>query len=334
MSETATGAEQSAPTTTSEAPPDPKGASASAAAGVSNADPSQAGSGSSGATAAAPASKGPASTPGAPSEAEATESARLRAGFAKLADKEAALLSQQGEYKAAKAAAAKWAELERLAQEDPAALLEKFGGQDPVGYFAKLIEGAEKRYKAPEAPKVEDEVAALRKKLEDRDAAEAKARTDAETAAAMARIDQGKRSVTGMVTAAGDEFELINAEGAHGRVWDAMLEWADLHKGAAIPADLWRHAAVLVEQELTSESDEKLGRLGKTKKFSNRFTTAPEKPATSSESESTGRASSPATLTNNLAAGAPPPAAGKKLSRAESEAETLAFLKSQMAASS
>lgn len=108
---------------------------------------------------------------------------------------------------------------------------------------------------APE-PTEADRVSALEKKLLDKEAADQQR-----------HVDAVKAQVFDAIRAETDRFELINADGAHERVWKLI---SDYHEQWGEPLDP-AIAADTIEQKILDESTAKLERLAKTKKLSARF---------------------------------------------------------------
>lgn len=216
--------------------------------------------------------------------------------FAELSKREA---KQRAEYAARdaefKTRETKLAEQQAAIQnllEDPIGNLEKLG----ISYES-LTEQVLNGRKAPADLKQRAEIAKLKAQVEAREKAEqereAKAKADAEKAQAEAQLSAFKAGVTKTVTEAGETFELINALGEHGLVYDVINEHA-ARTGELLDVT---EAAAQVEAHLEARELAKTQRVLQTKKLGAKL--APVSPAHQRPSggQSATSGQSPKTLT-------------------------------------
>lgn len=189
------------------------------------------------------------------------EAAKLRRGFAKLAEERQRLVELQNSARAERAAAQSFAtkaqkhdELLSALERDPAAAILAHGGEALV---QKALQGFIDMEKSP----AEREVAKLREER-DRDKAADRQREMEATA------ERWRNDIVGKVRS-DDRFDLVNTMGLHGEVIDVISGYYDKHsqrddKGnVTVPAILsWEQAAQAVEETRAAMLD-KSKRYGK-----------------------------------------------------------------------
>lgn len=182
-----------------------------------------------------------------PAPTNDVEAARLRKGFAKLAQEQQRLVELQNAARAERSAAQQYAakaqkhdEVMAALANDPAAFLHAHGGEALV---QKALQGFIDMEKSP----AEREVAKLRQERE-QEKAEAKQR-DME-----ARVVTWRNDIIGKVSA-DERFDIVNTLGLHGKVIDVITGYYEKHsqrndKGeVVVPAILqWDAAAQAVEE--------------------------------------------------------------------------------------
>src|SRR5262245_17715116 len=198
----------------------------------------------------------------APEPTNDIEAAKLRKGFAKLADERQKALDLQNKAKIEIAAAQSYAgkaqkhdEIVAALEADPAGFLLKHGGDALV---QKALQGFIDQEKSP----AEREIAKLRAE-QTKDREEREQRQVAETAA------NWRRDITSKVQA-DERFDLVNTLGLHNDVIDVITQYYQKHserdeKGnVTVPAILpWDQAAQAVE-------DHRSGLLSKSKRYGKR----------------------------------------------------------------
>jgi len=194
----------------------------------------------------------------APSEGESTSPAankpegggdkddRLASRFAALAKKDRALREEKKRLERERAELAKWGEAERLAKEDPLALLQRLGlsYQDLTDRQLAALD-AERAAKDParRIETVEERLARIEKLERDWVEAERQRKIDAEVAAFQGEIEK-------RIAGEPDRFELVIAGRAHGDVF-RLIEAHFNETGELLPVD---QAAQLVEDQLLEEA--------------------------------------------------------------------------------
>ena len=225
-----------------------------------------------------------------PAEAPANdiESAKLRRGFAKLAEERQKLVELQNAARSERAAAQAYAEKASKfdsiiagIEKDPAGFLLSHGGEALV---QKALQGFIDQEKSP----AEREVAKIRAER-DQEKAEAQQRQMEQTAAAW------RSDIIGKVQ--GDErFDLVNSLGLHSEVIDVITRYYEVHskrddKGNVVePAILpWNTAAQAVEET-------RAAKLEASKRYGKRAPAAPEaaKPSDKKDTPPAKQASAPA----------------------------------------
>lgn len=179
---------------------------------------------------------------------------RVTAALRGAARREKAALDATRAAKAVEGQAKAFQEFTRLLDEDPVAALKALG-KDPRGVFQRVIDKGE-----PQAPTPESQIADLQRWRDQREARE--------TADAQARnIADQKAGVAKIIADAGEQFELINAQGEHDLVWDAMVAYYTEHGTAADPVEV----AKGVEEFLIAKAEKALA----TKRFATRVNAQP-----------------------------------------------------------
>jgi hypothetical protein len=264
---------------------------------------------------AAPAEGGaqPGDKPAAPAEpakdappSNDIEAAKLRKGFAKLADEKQKAIELQNQARAEIARAQSFApkaqkydELVAKLEADPAGFILAHGGE---GLVQKALQGFIDQEKSP----AEREVAKLRKENDEREHQRAQRETE-QTARAW------REGVVAKVQ--GDErFDLVNSLGLHGDVIDVMTRYYEVHskrddKGNVVePAILpWDTAAQAVE-------DQRAAMIEKSKRYGKRMpaattpaTPAPKKDAPSAKQQLASAKKAPTSLSSVPVAESPAP---------------------------
>lgn len=189
-----------------------------------------------------------------PAETPKPDDERLKAAMRGAARREKAALEAQRSAKAVEGKAKAFDDFARLLDEDPVAAFKALG-KDARGVFQRVIDKGE-----PAAPTPESEIADLKRWRADREARE--------TADAQARnIAEQKAGVAKLIADAGEQFELINAQGEHDLVWDAMVAYYTEHGAAADPLEV----AKGVEDYLIAKAEKALA----TKRFATRVNAQP-----------------------------------------------------------
>ncbi|WP_297826398.1 hypothetical protein [Mycobacterium sp.] len=237
-----------------------------------------------GAEPAAPAAAAKPPEPKPDTPAAPIEDARLRKGFAKLAEGQQKLVEQQNALRQERAAVAGYADKAKAYD----ALLERMKA-DPAGVIAELgdeavnktLQGFIDREKSP----AERETAKLRADIE-RDKAE-RLRLEQERVAA-----DWRNGITAKVQA-DERFDLVNSLGLHGAVIDVITGYYEKHSerddngNVTVPAILdWAIAAQAVE-------DHRASLIEKSKRYGKR-TPAAETPVTGKPKEAPSAKTTPA----------------------------------------
>lgn len=209
--------------------------------------------------------------------AETPEAAKLRAGFAKLADERQKVLQRENAARETlraaqqyEAKAKKHDEMVAALEKDPAAFILAHGGE-------KLVQAALQGFIDQEKSPAEREVARMRADLERRDA-EQKQR-DAEQAAANWRND-----ITAKVKA-DERFDLVNTLGLHDAVIGVITSYYEKHSERGPNGEVTRPAILDWSVAAQAVEDHRAGLLENSKRYGKRTPaasapeTAPKKDA-------------------------------------------------------
>lgn len=189
-----------------------------------------------------------------PVEKPPAENDQVRAALRGAARREKSALDRERAASAALGKARAFDEFSRLLDTDPAAAFAALGKDPNKVYQATIDKGS------PPAVTPESEIADLKRWRDEREAREAQQARDANLTAQRADVQRS-------ITAAGDKFELINAQGEHGLVWDAMVAYYATHGTAPDPMDV----AATVEEHLAEKAEKALA----TKRFATRVNAQP-----------------------------------------------------------
>jgi hypothetical protein len=251
--------------------------------------------------------------------------AKLSARFAALSRRERKVREQEAAIKEQKQKLDVYEQGQRLARENPLALLEALGIQDP---YQHVTDWVLKQGKPTVQSKLQ-EVEAKLQALEETRAREAQAAQDAQV---QRTLDGFRRDLRAHIDGNASAYELITAEGAHDEVY-ALIEAECARSGKVMPFDV---AARLVEDQLFEEAK----RLTKATKLAKLFAPAPQAGAATDSDKKAGVPVTPrpvhtdsrtrrftTTLTNARVASAPPAPGERRLTREERLAKSAALIR-------
>lgn len=217
-----------------------------------------------------PAAAKPTEAAAAEPPATDIEAARLRKGFAKLADERQKLVDLQNTARAATQTAQQYAEKARKHDELTAAI-----GSDPAGFLLAhggeaLVQKALKGFIDMEKSPAEREIAKVRAELADRDAKAEQRRI--EDAAA------GWRNQTIAKVQADERFDLVNTLGLHGDVINVITAYYDKHSERDDKGNVTKPAILPWETAAQAVEDTRAALLDKSKRYGKRAPAAEATP--------------------------------------------------------
>lgn len=255
----------------------------------------------------------------------AAEDPRVVARFKELSKRDKQIREREQALKAKDARIAQLDAIDRLAKEDPLALMEQWGVtyEDVTGRILSRFD------KDPQLSAVEKEIAALKKAQADKEVSEQQVHIER-------AINGLKHDIRSLVDTGVDDFELIRTESAYEDVYD-VIEQHFAQSGELIPIE---RAAGLVEEYLLGEAT----RIAKAKKVQALYAPkgldadlagdidakkeqpgAAARPGAGVEAQAV--VSTPVTLTNGIASSANPSPQSSQLTVEDSKRRAAALLK-------
>lgn len=216
------------------------------------------------------------------------EAARLRRGFAKLADERQKLVELQNTARVATQTAQQYAEKARKHDELTAAI-----ATDPAGFLLahggeELVQKALKGFIDMEKSPAEREIAKLRSEQTERDAKAAQ--REQETVAA-----NWRNGIVAKVQG-DDRFDLVNSFNLHGDVIDVMTRYYEVHSERDDKGNVTKPAILPWETAAQAVEETRAAMLDKSKRYGKRTPAAAEgdKPAATKDAPSAKPAAAPA----------------------------------------